>query len=1343
MKLSIDSKEDFYELSRIASEALSYVVSKKAIESLKYILMFCREKFIIPKILDTLVLQLLKDYKNKQSISILRTMIQYEVIINYSKSGAKDVGMLINEVRQKSKPPSKQKNKDSDRITSEKSEEEKYEHQYNLAEDPINSPLEQEDPFEYGEIPPKRFTSDGEIFRREHIAEIMLRSRIYSEEQEIEIFRKLYGDFSNIGNTDVRIIKILIVYNKFNIFKKIIDSKANDSSESDEDDFDDASKSFISAKFEEATIYYKTNDIIVEAIIHWLKTDNIPFFHKIFSVFRMRVELRWLEVQKIIIQSFTEWYQNGKQINFLFDKIKFIEILASSVLSEVSIALKFIQIMKKLIKENYILNIFTNYHNPFRLFILLIKMLRVFGDNTESMAIDLNLIQEDIEGIMIQIIDDWNNAEVLRNWMFDVFEEGLTVIDLLAQMNLLRILNIPKIAKIVEQVWTGNYDQRKNNTIFQAVKISQVGEKYRNLNIDLDTMITVVGKKRCWSFLIYSSKIFGNSVKNIWKPENKSAKDLLRKKSLIKTPAYGFMLYKNSIFLQANIESFATLIIIFWIFIILILEIISRGNLRSTYSNITRLQSQTQTTSVLAQIESEYSNLKSYGDDWYIRFRALTILNSMVITFFIQDFLIYLSFIVRKISTSALSKILTTAILIDFVHVVGAIYLIVRYLTYYDISRTLSRSEEKYYRMFEATEAGGVQPKVIFAYLVIVMMYRLLFQMVYFNTFGALVQIIIQMIVSCFKFLILSLIFLVAFTILGYILFNDIDQFKSIFWSFNTMYQSVFGGFDFTIYSSSTITPEFCGRIFMCLFLLGFAVLVMNFLIAILSEVYGKYIVVANALQKWEIIKLRPVYEPHKHYGCLVRAPIFLNYYMVIMAPLVVIFKSQKLNSALIFIQYFTLLFFFVVFLILNLVMAMPILILILAFIKLKYISSKAKSAVDVLVRLVDIFVAFITIPIYICLLVGATLILETKNQFKENLVQIIGIYSRQYQYANNVMDGSTNEKIGNKLDFVDSQRTYFRFKRFVNPLRSKQIQYNPTDFMISEIAVSLMIASMKIVKREVQLAVNDGEIDDSIPLFIPTGYVVAELRKIFYLSEQFRALLFGRTYEKHVDVENPKLKYIISTLADKTLDGLEFYSDKQENLDNIKDNGTNLMTLAATLSNHEQRVQFWKNKLFKLFTESNNQWLIDQFQICKDFLYLNSYEADISEVKKEVWEASEDLKILYIKYQKKDDKYVEVNKNDEEKWRSGKFEEIAPDQNKNNQLKIHLIDLPTFIGPMIGFESKIRGIIRGETENGKNPITRELKKRCWAMNQITLTRFVSSHMSTCYSACNTYATKE
>ena len=98
---------------------------------------------------------------------------------------------------------------------------------------------------------------------------------------------------------------------------------------------------------------------------------------------------------------------------------------------------------------------------------------------------------------MLQIIDDTDNFQILRNWLFDEFAEGLKVIDFLAQMKLLKILNHNKIAKIVEQIWTGNYDQRKLASIIQSIKVSQIGEAYRNLNINLDNFTTVVSKKRC------------------------------------------------------------------------------------------------------------------------------------------------------------------------------------------------------------------------------------------------------------------------------------------------------------------------------------------------------------------------------------------------------------------------------------------------------------------------------------------------------------------------------------------------------------------------------------------------------------------------------------------------------------------------------------------------------------------------------------------------------------------------------------------------------------------------------------------------------------------------------
>lgn len=181
----------------------------------------------------------------------------------------------------------------------------------------------------------------------------------------------------------------------------------------------------------------------------------------------------------------------------------------------------------------------------------------------------------------------------------------------------------------------------------------------------------------------------------------------------------------------------------------------------------------------------------------------------------------------------------------------------------------------------------------------------------------------------------LSTLFLLCFSLLGYGLFNDIDQFSSYTRSFNEMYMSVFGAFDFAIYANSTITAEYYGRIFIGLFLLIFVVLVMNFLIAILSEVYSNFNGFANALQKREIIKLRALYEPHKHYYCLVKTPVYFNFYMLLLAPLVVIFKSEKLNKLVFFLHYSIVLMFYEIGAAINFSLLQPVLAVAIIYIRI------------------------------------------------------------------------------------------------------------------------------------------------------------------------------------------------------------------------------------------------------------------------------------------------------------------------------------------------------------------------------------------------------------------------
>mmetsp|Transcript_21420 Transcript_21420/g.24612 ORF Transcript_21420/g.24612 Transcript_21420/m.24612 type:complete len:184 (+) Transcript_21420:599-1150(+) len=182
--------------------------------------------------------------------------------------------------------------------------------------------------------------------------------------------------------------------------------------------------------------------------------------------------------------------------------------------------------------------------------------------------------------------------------------------------------------------------------------------------------------------------------------------------------------------------------------------------------------------------------------------------------------MIILSFIARKIKIDVVNSNHFIALGIDTIHAALAIYMIYRYLNHYDISRTLTRSEEKYYQIMLSTEDNtGVNSIVIFIYFLLTLLYRMLYQMFFFETFGVLIKIIVKMVEQSVKFLFISLLFLFTFALIGNCLFNDMSEFKNIFISFNTMYGSALGGFDFGIFASGTTTHETYGRLFMGVYL--------------------------------------------------------------------------------------------------------------------------------------------------------------------------------------------------------------------------------------------------------------------------------------------------------------------------------------------------------------------------------------------------------------------------------------------------------------------------------------------------------------------------------------------
>ena len=192
---------------------------------------------------------------------------------------------------------------------------------------------------------------------------------------------------------------------------------------------------------------------------------------------------------------------------------------------------------------------------------------------------------------------------------------------------------------------------------------------------------------------------------------------------------------------------------------------------------------------------------------------------------------------------------------------------------------------------------------------------------------------------------------MLAFSLVGYGLFYDVTELSTLSSSFKTMFQSSLGGFDYNLFNSAENTSPLAGRIFLSIYLLVSSILLLNFLIAILNETYTEYIHNGRGLQAKEIIKLRAIYEHHDYYQCLVKAPNLINFYMLFLAPLVIIFKSSKLNSVILHIEYSIIQFCVLLGLIINKILTSPVFAIIAVFLKIRYILNKSKGFGDVTLK--------------------------------------------------------------------------------------------------------------------------------------------------------------------------------------------------------------------------------------------------------------------------------------------------------------------------------------------------------------------------------------------------------
>ena len=167
------------------------------------------------------------------------------------------------------------------------------------------------------------------------------------------------------------------------------------------------------------------------------------------------------------------------------------------------------------------------------------------------------------------------------------------------------------------------------------------------------------------------------------------------------------------------------------------------------------------------------------------------------------------------------------------------------------------------------------------------------------NTFGPLITITINMLRDLFIFFILFMIELTAFSCVGILSFGNLQDYNNVSVTLVMFFQSALGDWDLSIYDDAgSDAKKWYGIIFHIFVIAVNMLLLVNLVIAIMSDTYRYFAEIKLGLFSQGIIEAIPSYRNNKRFGALISATPPFNLLTMFCLPIMLCIKDPQKQEA-------------------------------------------------------------------------------------------------------------------------------------------------------------------------------------------------------------------------------------------------------------------------------------------------------------------------------------------------------------------------------------------------------------------------------------------------------------
>ena len=171
------------------------------------------------------------------------------------------------------------------------------------------------------------------------------------------------------------------------------------------------------------------------------------------------------------------------------------------------------------------------------------------------------------------------------------------------------------------------------------------------------------------------------------------------------------------------------------------------------------------------------------------------------------------------------------------------------------------------------------------------------------RTFGPLIRTLINMLYQLMLFS-LCIIILLGFIFGGRIAFIEFYEFRSFNSTFIFLFDALLGNYEFSVFDNSQYGLGAYGKIYLIVYLTLSNIVLLNFLIAILSDTYSHLNEKKQGLYLQQVIYIKQTLIKDKHYSSLVFNFAPFNIILIPVAPFLLIKQRPGLNNIMLHICY-------------------------------------------------------------------------------------------------------------------------------------------------------------------------------------------------------------------------------------------------------------------------------------------------------------------------------------------------------------------------------------------------------------------------------------------------------